>query len=275
MERVEFNKSRFNSFESTYDATESEIQHMLDSGKLEKHHVGRYNADFVYNEGSKTAALLKFVVKSPKPAYIKKRNRSYKSPHDQASRVTTTSVAYRLITQFMNDSRFAVYELVISVGSYDHESCVFLRKNSGKTEAIYYNPNYSKKTKGVQFCATANALLKNFGNALTTVQSFTSPCFNLKGFCCQLTWERIHNFVLNGETPFNDASLNLTDYNHLLTPYSYRKYFKRDPVNEIDLKHYEIWRDVEKIMRGHKATRKDEMNISKLLSGIILKELCE
>lgn len=71
MERIEFNKSRFNSFESTYDATESAIQHMLDSGKLEKHHVGRYNADFLYNETSKTAALLKFVVKSPKPAYIK------------------------------------------------------------------------------------------------------------------------------------------------------------------------------------------------------------
>lgn len=140
----------------------------------------------------------------------------------------------------MNVSRFAHYELVVSVGSYNHESCLFFRKKEGKTEAIYFNPNYSKKTKGVQFNQVAKMVLKIYGSGLSNARSFTSSCSNLKGICCQLTWARVHNFVINGDSPFDDTTLNLVDYNHFSTPHSYVKYSRRTPNNETDLKLYDI-----------------------------------
>lgn len=262
-----FNASRFESYISTYAATEWAINEMRANENVEAYHVDQYNAEFLYNTEAKTAVLLKFVIKSTKKCFIAKRNRWYSNPNDRANRITTTAVARNLIFAFMK--AFEHYELVVPVGSHYHEACIFFRTHKGCKQAIYFNPNYSKKVQGVQLSRTANEVLSSLGQGLTTVQAYHSPCSNYDGKCSSLTWQEIYNFVQDGDSPFDNESLHLVDYNHLMTPASYRKYFWKATHGEATNHASSTWTELSKILIKNNASQLDSLKIMKLLNEVI------
>lgn len=163
------------------------------------------------------------------------------------------------------------YQLAVSIGSYYHEACLFFKKHNESLQCIYFNPNYSSKTRGVQFNRIAKEVLASLGRTLVKVQSFWSPCGNLEGLCSLLTWERIYNSVQNGDTPFDNESLNLRDYNHLQTEHTYKKYSAPEQQNGFKLLDY--WQDLEKILIRNKANRMDLLKAMNTLTDIVLDEL--
>lgn len=255
---------------TTYDATESAINDIRNTGKVESYYLKRYNAEFLYNDETKTAMLLKYIIKPTKDGFVQRKKRVYKCPYDRWKRITTVSVARRLIIHFMNHPQFMHYELAISVGSYYHEACLFFRKYRGRLEVIYFNPNYSKRTRGVQFSRTATDVLTSLGRVVTKVQAFWSQCGNKDGECSKLTWRRVHDFLF-GDSPFDDKNLKLTDYNHYATAYSYSKYFFNG--GKIEFQHFDLWKDIEEIMQRNKASRSDMMEILKSIQSLILDNL--
>lgn len=238
---------------------------MRSSRNVETYYVAQYNGEFLYNPKTLTAVLLKFIIKNTKKQYASKRNRSSGIPFDIANRATTTSVGILLIQHFMHHPSFPQYELVVPVGSRNHEACIFFRMHKGSMQAIYYNPNYSSDTKGVQFSQTAKQVLNSIG--LTTIHAFHSTYGNANGLCSLLTWEQIFYFVQNGDSPFDNKELNLTEYNHINTPHSYNKYNKTRSTLEF----FSIWKDLNEMLIRNNANVIDKLRIAKLLNEVFHK----
>lgn len=261
-----FNRSGFASYESTYSAAESVIAELKASGKFNSYYVKKYNAEFLYSPEALTAVLLKYIVKCSKKAFVAKKNRSYQNPNEETITITTSSVGRNLINHFMHHPDFPQYELVVSVGSHLHEGCVFFRTHKRSMEAIYYNPNYSNRTKGVQSSKTASELLRSIG--ITKIKAFHSKYGNPEGKCSLLTWELIFDFIQNGNSPFDNDQLNLIDYNHLMTPQSYIKFFSLN--GKIGgLKHFRIWKKMDKVLNKKKANMMDKLRIMNLMISVI------
>lgn len=167
----------------------------------------------------------------------------------------------------MHHPDFSQYELVVSVGSHLHEGCIFFRKHKKAMEAIYYNPNYSSKTKSVQYSKSTKELLRSIG--LSKIQAFHSKYGNAKGLCSSLTWELIFNFIQNGDSPFDDKTLNLIDYNHLMTPESYIQYFSNASTDKLGLKHFHIWKKLDKVLNKKNANMMDKLRIMNLMLSVI------
>lgn len=150
--------------------------------------------------------------------------------------------------------------------------CYQLKAES--TECIYFYPNYSRKTRSVQFCKIAKAVMSDLSRSLTKAQAFWSFCGNADGICSLLTWQRINDFVLDGQSPFDDDTINLQDYNHLLSSHSYKKYFGHGLENQF--KNIDHWEDLGEIITknlGNKTNKIVLLEISAMLNDLLLKEL--
>lgn len=141
---AKFDKMLFESFESSWMATEVLIGQMKANKNILTHTPKNKKGEFLYNSNAKTAVLLKYIIKDSKRQYDKKRNKRYKNPEDIGKRITTTLVAKNLISGFFNCPKFEEFVLAVPVGSHIHEAVIFFRKQSDKMDATYFNPNYSK-----------------------------------------------------------------------------------------------------------------------------------
>lgn len=202
--------------------------------------IAHGNHDYLLNRKSETAVLLLFTVVASERLFLKKWNKKYKNPFDIAKRITTVDVVHKEVVWFLNNEKYKNYELVVSVGSHLHESCVFFRNKHSFWEAVYFNANFSQKTQGVQSSRSAIHLMRSMGKKLVKIESYWSPCHNMKGRCSYHTWKTIHNHLCNGFSPFENDRLNLKDYNHLMTIYSYDKYHKKKRI--VELNDYNIQR---------------------------------
>lgn len=222
-----FHRHKFEGYKSTYEATENVISQMKAIPKLNIYETDRSHGEFLYNEETKTAVFLKFVINLMKTSFQKNRNKAYKNPFDCASRITTTSVGKQAATHFLNEPRFNGYDLVIPIGSHSHEACLYVQKSDTGISIIYYNPNYSAVTKGVQFNKVSRELIQLFGKKVTSIKSFYSPNGNYAGKCSVLSWEKIFSHVVDGKSPFKNGKLKLEDYTKLATGHSHEKYRNR------------------------------------------------
>lgn len=268
---MEIDQKWFDSFESSYSATESVIKKMKANSDIASYTI-QNNVEFLFNQKTKTAVLLKFIIKPTRIQFIRKRNRLYKCEYDVENRITTTSVGRQKILHFLNNEQFREYELVIPVGSYIHEALVYLRKIEGLMEAIYYNPNLSKRAQGTQLNSVANILMKSLGKKLKPPTAFHSKCGNAKGNCSLLCWQHIYTHLIDGNSPFRDQTLQLENYSQFTTTYSYRKYHFEDKqveCTEYSFKNPEIWEQIYKILVDYKADTKDLRKLSQIINAVI------
>lgn len=224
-----FNRERFESFKSTYVATELLLEEMKSSGQILSYSTDNSYGEFLYNKETKTAVFLKFVAKLAKMwhKYKSKRNRPYKNSNDIANRLTTTTVGRNAIFHFVNNPLFNDFDLVVPAGNHVHETCLFVRKQGDHMKVICYNPNRSERTNGVEFNQVSVELMKMLGNKVESVKAYHAECGNFKGKCSVLCWEVIFSHVINGNSPFRNPELQLEDYEHFV------------------FNHFKIWKDLD------------------------------
>lgn len=269
-----FNEKIYKDFSSTYFATEAVIREIKKNRKIKSIINTDFNHEFLYNEESHTAVLLKCVVSGRKDTFKKKGYKKTKNEFDEANRDTTVYCAKASILSFLNDQRFEKFQLAIPCGSQVHETCVFLRKKIDNFEAIYYNPNFSVKKDGVESSKTTNDLMKSFGERLVNIQSYYSPNGNIENNCSGWTWKEVFNHIYCGLTPFDNKNLKLEDYSHFTTPSSYERYTRKrdpekvDPHSQIQkLIHYDVWENLDQLLHDTDASRLT--TISRKLSQIV------
>lgn len=219
--------------------------------------------EFIYNEKQKTALLLFLVIKHKSQFFLKKQNRKYKSKHNKGNtaRITTTDNARRAILYFLNHRTFNEFTLAVAVGSYTHEACLFLRKDDDRYKAIYYNPNFSQVTQGVQTSNTANDVLKSLGNKLNQIRSYYSESRNVAGICSFLVWKQIYILLNDGVSPFDNPNIHLENYDRLKTPYTLdkSKEAKRNKKN-LNLKRYPFWKQFDEMLVDFNEDDIDEID---------------
>lgn len=230
-------------------------------------HIRAYehnNIEYLFNNSTKTAVILKSVVRVTRG----RKKKCYKNPYDKGARHTTTSVAKCALLHFMNNDHFNNFDLAVPIGSQSHEACLFFRKQMGLFEAIYFNPNYSVKRRGTQSSVIASELLKN--SSLERIRTFHSKSCNVEGKCSFLTWDLITNFIMHGVTPFDDPAIDLEDYNHIATEYQYGKRLKSYVEDDNDkMAYWNMWRGLEDIL--HDVDEEEHLLIVRKLSAIAWK----
>lgn len=234
--------AKFQNCASTYQATEAVIDDIRGRNNIKSYTFK--NIEYLFNEETKTALVLKCIARTTTKAFCKKSYKKTKIVFDIGKRCTTVSNGVAAIRHFF--SIFAGYDLVIACGSLDHECCVFFRQDDkGKLEAIYFNPNYSVEQDGVESSRVVKALFISLKKKLIKKQSFYAGCGNTGGLCSAFTWERIHQHVCDGLTPFNDDGLILEDYWHNTTASSHHRYQQNRKALKAETKpliHYEVWK---------------------------------
>lgn len=230
-------------------------------------HSFKHNGiEYLYNDENKTALILKCVNRLSVNQFSKKTIKRAKNKNDKYNRCTTVDVVKNAITLFLNHVDYSCYELVVPVGTVDHECCVFFSKNGNTFQSIYYNPNYSLIHDGVESSALANALLKEMGQNLRSIRSYYSLSGNVDDECSGFVWEEIFNFIKNGNSPFGNDSLNLEDYNHFTTQKTYDRYRYKKTEN-IKLKYLRYWKRYDQMLGDIDTT--DAIKISNKMSRII------
>lgn len=225
-EKNRFSIKKFDEIESSYIATDKTIGELLEINGIEEFKFENYSYEFLVNSSMKTAVYLKCVSKMKVNIFLKKYKRM-KNVHDISKRMTTTTVGSAMINYFFNDDKFKDYTLAVSCGNYSHECCCFFRKNENGLAAIYYNPSYSEKVRGVRKNANTTKLLQSL-KSLNKIQSYYAFCGNVLGICSGMTWAEIYTLMVNGISPFTNKNINLENYNSCVTPYSYKKYWSKN-----------------------------------------------
>lgn len=266
----QFDAEQFSSSSSTYIATETVIEQMKGLPDVELYAGKGRTGGFLYNNATKTAVYLKFVLKLAKKAFVTKRNKSYKNPEDIAGRITTTAVARQAIFDFMNQPEFEGFDLVVPAGHHMHETCIFLRKEDSQMRAIYFNPNWSVRTNGPEKSYTSIELMQALGGKqFKSVQAFTSDNGNVDGKCSLICWEQIFHHIVNGQSPFKNEK-NLVDFSHFVTPNAYNKYhFDATSDGGRRYKHFALWKELDDIMVSNSACESDVREISAEFSEIV------
>lgn len=196
----------------TFTAVENVVAEMI---KIEGvHQITHGNIDFVVNERLRTAVVLAYVVKDSNREFVKKHGTKSTNNYDIAKRITTVDVVRREAMWFLFNEKYVDYSLAITTGSNVHESCVFLRRINEKYHAIYFNPNYSIKTHGVQYSESSVKFMKSFGKSYEKIESFHAPCHNLSGKCTYQSWQAIYKFIVDGFSPFENTQIKLADSFH-------------------------------------------------------------
>lgn len=242
----EFDMGNFNSFNDTYKAVEELIKEIRTRNHI--HSYKRNGSEFLLNKKHHTAVLLKSVSIRSKRNFERKQNRKTKFKYDVGKRVTTVGVAKGLILHFLNNTRFAKYALAIPIGTTSHEACLVFSTSKNGINAIYYNPNYSESTRGVESSQIATDILQSLSQQLNSCRAYHSDSGNVESMCSALAWIEIFFFVSNGISPFKNSSINLADYRHFTTQYAYDKYHKK--LKQKSLKHYGTWHLMDKRLKN-------------------------
>lgn len=262
-----FNFKKFDSEESSFKATEDIIEVMRKQNGISSYiHNGN---EFLYNKLFKTAVLLKCAAKFREPSFESKKNKRAKNPFDIGNRLISTSKAKIEISHFLNHKLYKYYYIVVPIGGWLHEACIFFKKSDKFIHAVFYNPNYSDVTEGVESSKIGNELLRSFKGRLNFIQAYHSPTGNVENACSAFTWMEIFNHVCQGFIPFDNINIGLESYNALATDHSYKKYRRKTL-----LKHFLVWINLDSRLRDN-LDEKDLLDIEKKIANVISSHFSE
>lgn len=226
--------------------------------------------EFLCNHDQKSAIFLKSVAKKSADQFRRKTNKRNKIKYDIGNRIITTKTGYNEVVKFFSRPANRKYELVVPCGNYNHEVCLFFRKNRAlEYEIIYFNPNYSDVQDGVQSCRRVAEFIGHFKSNVAKIEGYHSPCGNEASRCSALTWAEMFNHVCHGTSPFSNPSLQLQNYMHLMSEKVYDKYHKTK--NNQNFENIETWQECEEFIEN--ATNHDMINISCGISDIFAKHI--
>lgn len=259
MKKSKFDLRKFRelSVDSTYEAAEFIIEKIRNHPGIESYY-GKDRAEFLYSKRYKTAVLLKYVAKISRRQFISRANKKTKHKFDIKKRITTTLCGKKHINHFLKQAQFKNYTIVTSVGSMDHESCMFFQRNdNSKIDAIFFNPNYSDLHDGVEYSKFAHKLSLSFGENINSVRAYYSSSGNVEGECTKHVWKAIFNMLCKGENAFTRRNIDLEDYTRCFTQKTYKRYFSKK------LEYYSIWKNADDLLKKNGIDNLDLLNINR------------
>lgn len=113
---------------------------------------------------------------------------------DQYKRVKTIEVGVRAVRYFLN--KYHDYTIVFSIGTYIHDTCLFIRKSGNRYESVWFNPTVETRVNNVEI------FLGHFN--MKSCYGYNAPDGNRSGRCSGYVWSTIARFIQsNGQDPFD------------------------------------------------------------------------
>lgn len=117
---------------------------------------------------------------------------------DRYNRIKTINVGVRSVRYLL--STMNGFTIVLSIGTFEHDTCLFIRKVENQYESVWFNPTAEKRVKNVE------KFLENFN--MRACFAYNAPDGNRSGQCSGYVWRTMTSF-LRGKSgdPFNRNGL--------------------------------------------------------------------
>lgn len=117
---------------------------------------------------------------------------------DRYMRVKTVDVGARVVRYFLSQN--PDFTIVFSIGTFNHDTCLFMRKAAKRYESVWFNPNPGTRV------ANVDKFLSNFNMA--SCKAYHAPDGNRYGYCSGYVWNAITTFMRsNSRDPFDRNDL--------------------------------------------------------------------
>lgn len=131
-------------------------------------------------------------------AYPKRPTRRTRLLADRYNRVRTVDVGARVVRYFLSQN--LNFTIVLSIGTFNHDTCLFMRKTANLYESVWFNPNRGTRVENV------DNFLSNFNMA--SCKAYHSPDGNRYGYCSGYVWNAMTTFMRsNSRDPFDRNDL--------------------------------------------------------------------
>lgn len=193
---VKFATNAYYKFNNTYILSEVVIKELEKKYCVEKIGLTKNNYEYIINHNNKTALV---------PAFFGALLN--KCPGDVFKRARNPSAAQIAVRFFLK--KYPKYTIAISLGSIEHELCVFIRRDNSnqKFHAIVYD-SYNDATHNV-----LRNFVKSFGNRII-VSGYNNRKYNDDGWCSAYAWHQIYEFLTTRINAFSHPDrYNIKPYN--------------------------------------------------------------
>lgn len=148
-------------------------------------------SEFLLSEGNKTAVYTGLCNHSNA-----KNNRAWRDGNDIWARGKSVSTTIKAIRNFF--SHYEGYTLALSIGTQNHEGCVFIRKINNTYNLIHFNPTFK--------CPITifTELVKKM-KIQSYVFGYQERNDNRNGQCSYFAWKEIVDLLANRNKPFNET----------------------------------------------------------------------
>lgn len=225
---MEFKYNTCNRFVDSYEAIHRTVEEMKALTAIEMYtRRGTWpDIQYLYNSSTKAAVMLKTVVYTTQ-AHSSSGTRHQSKSDKQKDRYKmniTDMTGHRAVTHFFDKKEFQGFTLVVPCGNRVHECCIFFEQmDVGKLEAIFFNPNFSVHTLGIQTNNVAVNFLKKFGNNLLKIHSYHIETCNVDGNCVGYVWKEIFNMLMKNFSPFTTSGVPRVPFNRYMTETSLKR----------------------------------------------------
>lgn len=171
-----------------YESMEQAINWIGQSATVQKSKCQTF--DVLFNNSLKRAMFAVSI------AYPKKPTSRTILAQDIHNRVKAISTGIKAARSFFNQPEFVDYTVVFSIGAFNHEACLFMRKNTDRSyNSILFNPSAESHLRN------AENFLDKFTIHLR--RSYNAADGNDSGQCSAYTWKTISDYILGNMTdPF-------------------------------------------------------------------------
>lgn len=148
-------------------------------------------SDFLLCERNQTAIYTGLCNHSSIPC-----NKKWNDENDLHKRGKSVSMSVKAIRNFFR--KYGEYTLAFSIGTQNHEGCVFVRKIKGQYHLVHFNPTFSRPI------TIFSELMGRKGlNIKNNTFGYQEKNNNKSGKCSFFAWKEMINLVANKNKPFN------------------------------------------------------------------------
>lgn len=186
---------KFTEQKSHYENAKQTMDWMSSLEKIQK--VETPPLEALVNKDAKRGILTSSI------AYGKQPTSRTKLAGDIYNSVKTVSSGEKAARGFL--SKHPDHTLGLSIGSYKHDTCMFMKKKSDEQyESVWFNPTPSNRTHNVEI------FLDKFN--VKEKRGYNAPDNNEKGYCSGYVWNEMNNFLVNEtQSPFDRKDLKKFD----------------------------------------------------------------
>lgn len=95
---------------------------------------------------------------------------------------------------------FLIYFSFSIIGTFEHETGLFIQKKNDVYDVIYFNPNYGERLRNFE------ELMSSLGTN-KTIRGYVDENNNINSQCSYLVWSDLIALMMKNQNPFNRKDL--------------------------------------------------------------------